>query len=100
MSDEEIGEIKDELKAYKEQLDVLREDLKLLIRHSPNLRTIILATANQQGNPGYDQAELRYAGNSSTSTGSESGDRLVVTRQNLLNDLVLAQFAPSTHPDQ
>ena len=32
MSDDEIGEIKDALKAYKEQIDALREDLKLLIR--------------------------------------------------------------------
>jgi hypothetical protein len=59
MSDEEIGEIKDELKAYKNQLDVLREDLKLLIRHSPQAQNDILATANQQGNPGYDQAEVK-----------------------------------------
>jgi hypothetical protein len=32
MSEDEIGEIRDELKAYKEQLDSLREDLTLLIR--------------------------------------------------------------------
>jgi hypothetical protein len=30
MSDEEIGEIKDELRAYKEQLDALRADIEVL----------------------------------------------------------------------
>jgi hypothetical protein len=34
MSEEETGEIKDELRAYKEQLDALREDLKIVVRNS------------------------------------------------------------------
>jgi hypothetical protein len=32
MSDEEIGEIKDALNAYKDQIDALREDLKVVVR--------------------------------------------------------------------
>ena len=59
MSEEEIGEIKDELRVYKDQLDALREDLKLLVRHSPQAQNDIRATANQQGNPGYDQVEVK-----------------------------------------
>jgi hypothetical protein len=34
MSEDEIGEIRAELKAYKEQLDALKEDLKILILFS------------------------------------------------------------------
>jgi hypothetical protein len=37
----------------------LRGDLKLLIRHSPQAKNDILATSNQKGNPGYDQAEVK-----------------------------------------
>jgi hypothetical protein len=32
MINEEIGEIQDALKAYKEQLDALREDMKIVVR--------------------------------------------------------------------
>ena len=59
MSEDDIGEIRDELKAYKEQLDELRADLKLLIRHSPQAQNDIVATSNQQNNPGYDQADVK-----------------------------------------
>jgi hypothetical protein len=37
----------------------LRGDLKLLIRDSPQAKNDILATSNQKGNPGYDQAEVK-----------------------------------------
>jgi hypothetical protein len=38
MSEDEIGKIRAELKAYKEQLDSLKEDLKILMLFSnPNL---------------------------------------------------------------
>jgi hypothetical protein len=52
-------QIPDAIKAFKQQLDALREDLKLLIRHSPQAQNDIIATANQQGTPGYDQAEVK-----------------------------------------
>jgi hypothetical protein len=52
MSEDELGEIRDELKEYKKQLDALREDLRLLIRRCPPAQNDILSTANQGGNPG------------------------------------------------
>ena len=57
MSEDELGEIRDELKAYKEQLDALREDLKIAIKHSEQLRHSILHTINQEGNPHF-QADI------------------------------------------
>jgi hypothetical protein len=59
MSEDDSGEIRDELRVYKEQLDELRGDLKLLSKHSPQAKKDILATSNQKGNPGYDQAEVK-----------------------------------------
>jgi hypothetical protein len=41
MSEDEIGEIRDELKVYKEQLDSLREDLKIVV-NSEQLRHAVL----------------------------------------------------------
>jgi hypothetical protein len=60
MSEDEIGEIRDELKAYKEQLDSLREDLTLLIRlgTASLLSTISLGGWMHGGNPGYNQEEV------------------------------------------
>jgi predicted transposase YbfD/YdcC len=58
MSEDEIGAIKYELKAYKEQLDTLREDLTLLIRHSFTAQHDIQGWVNARGNPGYDQQEV------------------------------------------
>jgi hypothetical protein len=49
MSEDEIGEIKDELKAYKEQLDALREDFKLLVHYSDVARGQIKLVADGGG---------------------------------------------------
>jgi hypothetical protein len=49
MSEDEIGEIRDELKAYKEQLDSLREDLTLLIRHNITAQHDIIGWVNARG---------------------------------------------------
>jgi hypothetical protein len=53
------GEIKDELKAYEERLDALREDLKIVVKYSNSLRNSVLAIANQSGNRSFDQAEVK-----------------------------------------
>jgi F0F1-type ATP synthase membrane subunit b/b' len=58
MSENDIGEIREELEAYKKQLDSLQEELKLLIKHAPTAHNDIIATANQQGHQGGDQAEV------------------------------------------
>ena len=58
MAEDDIGEIRNELKEYKKQLDALREDLKLLIRHSPQVQNEIVAVSNQRGNRSFDGAEI------------------------------------------
>jgi hypothetical protein len=58
MSDDEIGELRDELRA-KEQLDALREDLKIVVRYSTTLRNSVINISNQSGNAGFDQAEVK-----------------------------------------
>jgi hypothetical protein len=50
MSEEEIGEIRDELKAYKEQLDTLKNDLEVIIQMA-NPHLIGQARHYVQGNP-------------------------------------------------
>jgi hypothetical protein len=47
MSQDEIGEIKDELKAYKKQLDALREDLNIVVKYSEQLHHSVLHIAAQ-----------------------------------------------------
>jgi hypothetical protein len=47
MNEDEIGEIKDELKAYKEQLDALREDFGIFVGCSPQTRGQITAAASR-----------------------------------------------------
>jgi hypothetical protein len=47
MSEDDIGEIRDELKVYKAQIDALREDLKIVVKYSPQLRTEVLGMAMQ-----------------------------------------------------
>ena len=42
MSDEEIGEIKDELKEYKNQIDALRRDMEVVVKYSTSLRNAVL----------------------------------------------------------
>jgi hypothetical protein len=51
MSEDGIGEIRDELRAYKEQLDSLKEDLKVLSLFS---NEFLIGQVRQyvQGNPG------------------------------------------------
>jgi len=56
MSEEEIGEIKDELKAYKEQLDELREDMKIVVQYTTSLRNSVINITNQSG---HDPAEVK-----------------------------------------
>jgi hypothetical protein len=64
MNEEEIenhfDDIHDELQAYKNQLDSLKEDLKLLVKHSPPARHDIIVTANEIRQPGsFDQADVK-----------------------------------------
>jgi hypothetical protein len=59
MIDEEIGEIQDALKAYKEQLDALREGMKIVVRYSNSLRNSVLSVALQSGHPSFDQDEVK-----------------------------------------
>jgi prefoldin subunit 5 len=47
MSDEEIGEIKDELKDYKKQIDALRRDMEVVVKYCTSLRNAVLAVASQ-----------------------------------------------------
>jgi hypothetical protein len=53
-----IDEIQDELQAYKKQLGLLEEDLKLLIKHSTAAHRDIVATANPAENTGSDLSEI------------------------------------------
>ena len=59
MTEDEIREIKDSLKAYKEQLDALREDLKIIVKYSASLGDQGLTVANQRGNPAFIEAEVK-----------------------------------------
>ena len=53
-----IDEMRDELQAYKKQLGLLEEDLKLLIKHSTAAHRDIIATANPVENSGSDLFEV------------------------------------------
>jgi hypothetical protein len=55
MSEDEIGEIRDELKAYKQKLDELREDFKFFLMHEFEATNRIIEKANQRGNPRCNQ---------------------------------------------
>jgi hypothetical protein len=63
MNEEEIenhfDENHDELQAYKKQLDLLKDDLKLLIKHSPSSKHDLIYTANQSGNQYFDQSDVK-----------------------------------------
>jgi hypothetical protein len=59
MSEDEIGELRDELKAYKEQLDAMREDLKLVIKYSDSMRNQISSIAGQDEQFGPDVQRCR-----------------------------------------
>jgi hypothetical protein len=61
MSEDEIGEIRDELKAYKQKLDELREDFKFFLMHEFEATNRIIEKANQRGNPGYSQFSRKQA---------------------------------------
>src|SRR6266446_2985947 len=56
MSEDEIGEIRDELRTYKEQLDELWEDFKFFLMHDFEATNRIIEKANQRGNPRYNQS--------------------------------------------
>jgi hypothetical protein len=53
-----IDEMRDELQAYKKQLGMLEEDLKLLIKHSRPAHRDIIATANPAENTGSNLFEV------------------------------------------
>jgi hypothetical protein len=63
MNDEEIEarfeEIRNELKAQKEQLDAFREDLKILLKHHSIAPRDIVDTAQELGNAAFDQSDVR-----------------------------------------
>jgi hypothetical protein len=62
MNEDEIenhfDEMRDKLRAYKKQLDLLEEDLKLLIRHSTAAHHDIIATANPVDDRDSDRFEV------------------------------------------
>jgi hypothetical protein len=51
-------EIRNELKAYKEQLDSFKEDLKILLKHRSIAPRDIVDTAQQLGNEAFDQSDV------------------------------------------
>jgi len=62
MNEEQIEnrfeEIRSELKAQKEQLDSLKEDLRILLKHRSIAPRDILDTAQQLGNAAFDQTDV------------------------------------------
>jgi len=62
MNEEEFehrfDEIRNELKAYKEQLDSFKEDLKILLKHRSIAHRDIVDTAQQLGNAAFDQSDV------------------------------------------
>ena len=62
MNEEQIEnrfeEIRSELKAQKEQLDSLKEDLRILLKHRSIAPRDILDTAQQLGNSAFDQSDV------------------------------------------
>ena len=62
MNEEEIEnrfeEIRSELKAQREQLDSLKEDLRILLKHRSIAPRDILDTAQQLGNSAFDQSDV------------------------------------------
>jgi hypothetical protein len=51
-------QIRNELKAQKEQLDAFKEDLKILLKHRSIAPRDILDTAQQLGNSAFDQSDV------------------------------------------
>jgi prefoldin subunit 5 len=62
MSEDDIGEIRDELRVYKEQLDELRGDIKTIVKYTEQLRHAVLNIVNQQGNPRFEAEIPRMPG--------------------------------------
>ena len=62
MNEEEIEarfeEIRNQLKAQKEQLDAFKEDLMILFKHRSIASRDILDTAQQLGNSAFDQSDV------------------------------------------
>jgi hypothetical protein len=61
MAEDDIGEIRDELNEYKKQLDSLREDLRLLIRHSPQSQNDIMLCQINEAIPAMIKPKSRGA---------------------------------------
>ena len=63
MNEEEIGnhfrEIRNELKACKEQIGTLKEDLKILLKHRSIACRDIVDTSRQLGNRAFDQSDVQ-----------------------------------------
>ena len=51
-------EIRNQLKAQKEQLDAFKEDLMILFKHRSIASRDILDTAQQLGNSAFDQSDV------------------------------------------
>jgi hypothetical protein len=58
MSEDSVEELRDELAAYKAQLDALREDLEIVVRYSTALRHSVISVASQGGTSGFNQTEV------------------------------------------
>jgi hypothetical protein len=62
MNEQEIEkrfeQIRNELKAYREQLDSFKEDLKILLKHRSIAPRDIVDTAKQLGNAAFDQSDV------------------------------------------
>jgi prefoldin subunit 5 len=59
MSDEiDIEQMAEELKEYKKQLDTLKAEFELLVRHSPTSITQIISVSNQINNSAFDQDDV------------------------------------------
>ena len=62
MNEQEIEtrfeELRNELKAQKEQLDALKEDIKILLKHRSIAPRDIMDTAQQIGNAAFDQSDV------------------------------------------
>ena len=63
MNDEEMenrfGELRDELRTFKNELDSVREDLKGLLKHRSIAHRDIIDTAHQVGNRAFDQSDVQ-----------------------------------------
>ena len=60
MSEEtDIEQLPTELEEYKKQLDTLKAEFALLVRHSPQSINDIISWSHQTNNAGFDQDEVK-----------------------------------------